>query len=315
MVKFAALFPGQGAQYPNMGLDLYAASQAVKELWEKASAISGKDVKTILTEGDEALLMQTQISQVVISVVSRSVLTRMKELGFEPSVCAGFSLGELPAYAAAGIISDETLFSLITERGRIMGEISATAEQRFGSLGMAAVIGMGFEAVTEVLLQENITDLFCANDNGPSQVVVSGSSRSLENVTSVLKKAGAKRIIPLKVSGPFHTPLMAEAAQEFSQHLAAYPFQAPEIPVFANATGALVKTAEEARKLCEIQLTKPVRWTSIMNNLTALLEAGDIEACYETGPGKVLSGLWRSIGSPVSCLPLGSEDQIKEHLL
>ena len=307
MVNYAACYPGQGAQKPQMALDLYAYSTKVRDLFSLASEASKRDLYTLLRDADESELQQTQQAQLAITLANRSASTILQDQGMLFSCHAGFSLGELSAYAGAGVIDDFSLFQIVTKRGELMGKASTEAEHKHGKLAMAAVVGIGFEAVQAVLNRMNSQELFCANDNGPRQVVISGTAKEIDRCEALLKEAGARRIIPLRVSGPFHTPFMQEAEAEFSDFLNNFSFSNPKISLYANVTGHKVTTGDEVQVLCAKQLSSPVRWTTIMQNI---VQEQDVTKAIEVGPGSVLTGLWKSSGLPVSGLLGGTLQDI-----
>ena len=171
----------------------------------------------------------------------------------------------------------------------------------------AAIVGIGFETVERVLEEEMAKQLYCANDNGPLQVVISGLADEIHRCTEALKNAGAKRVIPLRVSGPFHTPLMGEVQQEFAEFLSTIEFKNPKSPLYTTVTGSKAQTGDEVRKLCVQQLSSPVRWTKIMQQLA---ETEKVTVSLELGPGTVLSGLWKSSGYPVAGIPAGTSEEV-----
>ena len=305
MVKLIALYPGQGSQYPKMALDLYDASTKVKELFTLASEITHQNLFRLLDEGSEEDLKQTETTQLVVTLANRAAQVRLKELGFAFSIHSGFSLGELSAYAGGGILDDETLFAIVQKRGLLMAHAGKTAETTYGKLGMAAVIGMDFESIETVLRENNITFLYPANDNGPSQVVLAGLQKSMDEAKSLLLGQGARRIIPLKVSGPFHTPFMENAKQEFAQFLANRTFSDCKERVLSSVTAKEVCSADEARRLLSDQLACPVRWTKVMKNIKTTV------GIVEVGAGTVLTGLWKNSGLEGFCTPLGTEGAIQ----
>jgi len=310
MVNYVAFYPGQGAQYPGMAMDLYQTSAAVRQLFETASDACGRNLVSLLKEGGTEDLQLTENTQVAVTLANRSASLRLAECGITPSIHAGFSLGELSAFSAAGILDDFTLFSIVSQRGKLMAEAGESASKRIGTLGMAAVIGLGFNEVSELFASLGTEGLYCANDNGPKQVVVSGLAQELEQVSNALKEAGARRIIPLKVSGPFHTPFMGEAVGRFSQCLSGFSFTNPTSVVYSTVTGSSVLSGEEAKQLCSRQLESPVRWTSIMQAVSLALEGSSEAQVLEVGPGKVLSGLWKSAGYATPCQQAGTESDI-----
>lgn len=311
MVDLIALYPGQGSQFPKMALDLYDASASVRALFALASEVCETDLRKLIDEGDAASLQDTKVTQMVVTLASRAAHTRLKEIGVSFFCHGGFSLGELCAYAGGGILDEQTLFAAVRRRGILMAKAGEEARKREGELGMAAVIGLGFSQVEELLEKEQMEGLFCANDNGPRQVVVSGRKQMIARAKTLLMDHGARKVVPLRVSGPFHTPFMAEATGEFSEYLATLPFADPTEPVISSVTGSLVRTKTEARALLSRQLASPLRWTGTMEAASDLAKGKDGVIVGELGAKPVLSGLWKSGGSPLSCRTLGSEEDIQ----
>jgi [acyl-carrier-protein] S-malonyltransferase len=292
MVKKAFfLYPGQGAQAPGMAMDLLASSAAAKELFALASDATGRDMAALLRDSDADTLKRTDVSQPAITLANLAAAAVLRERGVEPSGCAGFSLGEYAALATAGVLSAADAFRLVAKRGEAMQKAAdriAAAGDAGSAPGMAAVLGLA--------------GLHAANYNSPSQVVVAGTAAALAEAEARFKEAGAKRVIRLKVAGPFHSPLVADAAEEFAAALAAAAFADPTLPLFSNVTGGRVASGEEARKLALRQITEPVRWTSEEAAIAALSPA----AVLEVGPGKVLQGLWKDSGSAAPCFLAGT---------
>ena len=307
MVTYAACYPGQGAQRPHMALDLFRESASVRILFDIASDAAHMHMHDLLEHADESVLQQTEITQIAVTLANRSATLVLQERGFQLGCHAGFSLGELSAYAAAKVLSDEMLFTVVAKRAKLMARASQEAESRYGRLAMAAVMGLGFDEVQRVLETQGVSRLYGANDNGPKQVVVSGLAEEIDRCTAAMKEAGARKVIPLKVSGPFHTPLMLEAEAEFADFLADIPFADPQTLLYATVTGMPVLRGNEVRALCARQLSSSVRWTKIMEHIA--LEC-HFSRAVEPGPGSVLCGLWKSSGHAVSCLPAGRYEDI-----
>ncbi|MCL2808745.1 MAG: ACP S-malonyltransferase [Treponema sp.] len=311
MYKNAAyLFPGQGAQYSGMAMDLLS-SAAVSSLFDTASEILGKDVKELL-QSDADTLKRTDVSQPAITVANLAAAIFLGEKGYTPSVCAGFSLGEYAALVSAGIIEMSDCIRLVKIRGEAMqkaadklrgdGDISAAP-------GMAAVVGLDPAQVETLIRQWNtdgLNDLYAANINSPKQVVVSGTAAALDEAQNRFKEAGAKRVIRLQVAGPFHSPLMADSITDFVKVLETVNFRDPAITIFSNVTGKKICSGAEAKKLAVQQITCPVRW---VDEEAAVAEYG-IDVCFEVGPGKVLQGLWKDTGSEIPILAAGTAEDI-----
>ena len=293
--KTAYLFPGQGAQYPGMAMDL-SESAAVKLVFDTASDILQMDIKELLLS-DHETLKRTDISQPAITAANLAAAAYMDERGYKAAACAGFSLGEYAALVCAGIIDTADCFRLVTARGKAMqsaiDRLTAHGENA-ETPGMAAVIGLSPVQAEELIKQWNKTglkDIYAANINSPRQLTVSGTAAALAEAEKLFKEAGAKRVLRLQVAGPFHSPLMAEAVEAFEPVLETVTFRDPVIPVFSNVTGQIITSGAEAKKLAAMQIISPVRWVDVQ---TALAACG-IEECFETGPGSVLQGLWKTM--------------------
>lgn len=299
------LFPGQGAQYPGMGRDLWESSSAVKKLFADASKWTGMDIPELLFESSEDELKKTENTQVGITAVNLAVLLLLKESGISPAAAAGFSLGEFSALAAAKVLNLEEVFPLVKKRGAIMAAAAEKLSAGDSGPGMAAVMGLPPDRVQELCKNSGL-ELFAANFNSPDQTVVGGTHTALADGKEYFTANGAKRWIPLKVSAPFHTPLMIDARQEFAEVVSTLNFKDPAIQLISNVSGKLVTSGAEARELCLAQVTSPVRWTAEEETILSLKTS----ICIEAGPGKVLSGLWKKINSDVPCLNAGTLDEI-----
>ncbi|MCL2211035.1 MAG: ACP S-malonyltransferase [Treponema sp.] len=312
------LFPGQGAQYSGMAMDLIE-SAAVKSLFNAASEIFGKDVKDIL-QSDADNLKRTDVSQPVITVANLAAAAFLGDQGYKPGACAGFSLGEYAALVCAGIVSAEDCFRLVKTRGEAMQRVSDKLREAAGgdmsaAPGMAAVVGLVPDQVEELIAKwkaEGLKDLYAANINSPKQVVVSGTAAALTEAETRFKEAGAKRVIRLQVAGPFHSPLMADALEGFMPILEKITFNDPCITIFSNVTGKKISSGAEAKELAVKQITNPVRWVDEQASIAAC----GFEACLEVGPGKVLQGLWKDSspvganGSEISIYSAGTAEDI-----
>jgi len=322
------LFPGQGAQFSGMGMDLHEAdkdgSVGVRGLFELASSILGKDIKDLLT-AEADVLKRTDISQVAITVASLAAWKTLAAKGIRPTACAGFSLGEYPALAVAGVLSEADVIRVTAERGRVMqkacadiARISNSAEDSGASSpGMSAVLGLSPERIDEVIRDSRIPDLYAANYNSPLQTVISGTAEALDAAAPLFKEAGARRCIRLGVAGPFHSPLMKIAARDFSEFLTGIDFQEPKIPLFSNVTGGRVRDRAEIKALAVSHLVNPVKWTTEEASVADWMtesgmfdtptkfdgDTGHDNLLVEVGPGRVLSGLWADSGLRGTCKP------------
>jgi [acyl-carrier-protein] S-malonyltransferase len=292
-----------------MALDfLSAGNAAARELFDTASAICGKDMAALLQDADAETLKRTDISQSAVTLANLAAAAALAAEGYSPAACAGFSLGEYAALASAGVISAEDCFRLVKARGAAMQQ-SVDRLQRAGggsAPGMAAVIGLAPERA-EALIAEwraaGLADLYAANINSPKQLVVSGTAAALAEAEKRFKEAGARRVLRLQVAGPFHSPLVADAADAFRPALETVTFNDPKIPLFSNVTGKRIASGAEAKQLALAQITGPVRWLAEEAAITA---ADGFEACLEAGPGRVLQGLWRDSGSAIPCYAAGT---------
>ncbi len=308
-MKTCFLFPGQGAQYPGMGKDLWENSQAVKELFELASDSTSMDLTRLLFEGSDEELKQTNNTQIAVTLVNLSVSAFLKERGVQPEGFAGFSLGEYSALCEAGVLDKEDIFAIVKARGEFMEKSSREADTAAGKSGMAAVIGLSREEAEAVLTGDLAGEnIYLANHSSPIQVVLSGTADALQKAEEAFDKAGAMKYVILRVSGPFHSPLQETAKKELEEFLGTYTFRDPKFRVYSNATGAPVNTGDASRKNCVKQIVSTVEWLSIEQHI---LDDG-FERYLETGPGKVLSGLWKSFHRKVRCKPAGTLEAIEE---
>ena len=305
-MKTCFLFPGQGSQYPGMGKDLWESSGTVKEIFRTASEISGMDLTSVLFEGTDEQLKSTDVAQPAITVVNLSAAACLAERGIGCDGCAGFSLGEYSALHAAGVFGLRDVFELVKIRGEVMERVSRTLDAGTDAAGMTAVLGLDRDTVLSVLERGKVGGVFTANYNSPTQVVLSGTAAGLDGAEELLKAAGAKRCIRLKVSGPFHSPLMNEARVEFTRALARFRFADPVIPVYSNVTGARITSGDQARDLCAAQIVSTVKW----EDEERCLVADGYERCLEAGPGKVLTGLWKAISAEPGCVTAGTTAEI-----
>lgn len=289
----AFVFPGQGAQYPGMGKDLYENYPVAHDMFEKANALLGFRITDTMFSGTEEELRQTRVTQPAIFLHS-VVLTAVAGSAFAPAMVAGHSLGEFSALVAAGALSFEDGLTLVAGR--------ASAMQRACGINpstMAAVLGMDDAVVEEICASLNET-VVPANYNSPGQIVISGTMEGVAAATEELKKRGAKRIVPLAVSGGFHSPCMEPARQELEEAIRKAQFSRPVCPVYQNVSGLPVTEPQEIMANLIAQLTSPVRWTQTVQRMIADGAAEFVEA----GPGNVLQGLIRKINPSVTASAL-----------
>ncbi|UTC62842.1 ACP S-malonyltransferase [Treponema sp. OMZ 787] len=321
-MKNIFLFSGQGAQFKGMAQDIVEKYGSARALIKNIGDITGEDIEALLWHTENEILSRSDKSQLAIIAVETAILAVLKEKGVSPSAVAGFSLGEFSALYASGILSFEDMIRIVQKRGRIMqaacDKIAARASEGSGALGMSAILKLDPEKVIELLKPHSDPKtgiVFAANMNSPVQTVISGTAEGLSLAEELCKEAGAKRCVRLAVAGPFHSPLMGEAAKEFEEVLKGFEFKNPEIPVFSNVTGKKVKSGEEARANAVLHLTHPVLWTSEEKEIASLCE--DLKPCrlLEIGPGNTLCNLWRDSGfasDELTCSPTGTLEQLNK---
>ena len=293
--KFAFLFPGQGAQEPGMLKDICEAFPIARKILDKISEITGVDMPKLMWESDASVLSRSDNSQLAITAASVATMKVLEEKGVVPASAMGFSLGEFPALYAAGVLSFEDVIKVVQKRGQIMQAVceQIASENEGHAPGMSAILGLPPEKVTEIA--NTIDNVYAANLNSVKQTVISGTYDGLEAAEKAFAEAGARRCVRLAVAGPFHSPLMQKAADEFEKAIADVTFNDPKIPLFSNVTGKQVISGEEAKKSAVLHLTNPVRWTDEEAVLGAMMteDAANEWKVIEVGPGRVLGGLWK----------------------
>ena len=290
-----------------MGKDLWDANDTVKKLFADSSDITGVDMQKLLFTGTEEDLKATDKTQIAIILMNLSAGIVLKDAGITPDGSAGFSLGEYSALYEAGVIRLEDLFPIVKARGELMEKASREADASGGKTGMAAVIGISLNDARGVLEQLEDQGVYLANYNSPVQIVLSGTAAGLDRAEPLCKDAGARRFIRLRVSGPFHSPLIHSAKTGLQKVLEGYTFSDPTIPVYANVTGKRITSGREAKELCVRQIDSTVRW---VDEEAALLKDGFAQF-FEVGPGKVLSGLWKAFDKDTVCRTAGTVEEIR----
>ncbi|MYG19598.1 MAG: ACP S-malonyltransferase [Gemmatimonadales bacterium] len=307
MSGVALLFPGQGAQYVGMGRDLAEDDGSVRELYERADDTLGMPLSRICWEGPEEELRATENAQPAIMLHSFAIWHLIAARAGKPGIGAGHSLGELSAYLVSGAFGFEDGLRIVRERGRLMG---ASGADRPGA--MAAILGLGAESVADACARaaEAGGVAVPANLNAPGQVVISGDVEAVAAAGRLASEAGARRVLPLNVSGAFHSPLMATAADGLAAALEGAAWREPSFPIVSNATATPVTDSEEARRTLILQLTSPVRW---MEGIDRIREAGT-KRWLEVGPGNVLSGLARRIDRSLRVTAVGDSRSVDAYL-
>jgi [acyl-carrier-protein] S-malonyltransferase len=285
----AYIFPGQGAQFTGMGLDLYEKYPLAQKLFEQANDILGFSITDIMFEGTAEQLKQTKVTQPAIFLHS-VILAKVLGESFNPEMVAGHSLGELSALVANGVLSFEDGLTLVSKRALAMQKACEIAPST-----MAAVLGLD-DKIVEDTCAEIDGVVVAANYNCPGQLVISGEVSAVEKACEVLTEKGARRALLLPVGGAFHSPMMEPAREELAAAIEATEFKVPSCAVYQNVTACAVSDPEEIKNNLMVQLTAPVKWTQCIQ---AMIADGGSEF-IEIGPGKVLQGLMRKINRSVS---------------
>lgn len=301
----ALLFPGQGSQFVGMGRELAQAFPVARATFEEADEILGASLSRLMWEGPEETLTETRNAQPALLVHSVAVHRVLGDAVAGAKHAAGHSLGEFSAYVAAGSLSFADGLRAVRRRGELMFE---TGRARPGT--MAAILGLDDEVVVAVCGE--VTDGVCvpANFNAPGQVVVSGDRQGVEAGMVRAREAGAKKVVPLNVSGAFHSPLMKPAEDGLATHLEAVHIGDPRLEVYSNVTARPVLTGQQARDLLVRQLTSPVRWSA---SVAAMVGAG-AGRFLELGPGSVLCGLNKRNARGLPCEAVGTPEQVEAYL-
>jgi len=284
----AFLFPGQGAQFPGMGRDLYEASTEAKALFKQANDVLGFEITEIMFGEDAEALKQTQVTQPAIFLHS-VILSKVMGSRFKPDCVAGHSLGEFSALVAAGALSFESGLRLVHERALAMQE---ACDEIPGT--MAAVLGLD-DYIIESICNKTEGVVVAANYNCPGQLVISGEKQAIEMACDAMRQAGAKRALPLPVGGAFHSPLMEPAKTKLASAIEATVIQNPICPVYQNVVAIGVHDAVTIKENLIAQLTAPVRWTQSVKQMFT----DGVSSFTEVGPGKVLQGLVKKINRSV----------------
>lgn len=282
----ALLFSPQGSQVVGMGRALAEASPAARSIFEEADATLGRSISDVAWNGPEERLNDTRWTQPALLTTSVAALVALRErVGLAPAFVAGHSVGEYAALVAAAVLSFADALRLVARRGELMAAESASG-------GMSAVIGLGRETVGRTV--ESVAspaDLVVANDNAPGQVVISGTSDALARATEALKAAGARRVLPLSVSGPFHSPHMARVGDALAEAFGTVSWHEPALPVVSNVTAEPETDPERLRNLLAEQVRSPVEWVASVRRMAA----DGVDTFIECGPGNALTGMVRRI--------------------
>lgn len=290
MGKTVFMFPGQGAQYIGMGKDFYESVPVSKEVFELAGKASGLDIPALCFEENDKLNI-TEYTQIAMLAMEVAVLKAIEEKGIKADMAAGLSLGEYGALAACKVMDLEDLFKVIRQRGIYMQEAVPTGG------AMTAVLG-GEASQIEKICDETDGIVSIANYNCPGQIVITGEEKAVNEAAEKLMTAGIKRCVPLKVSGPFHSPMLSEAGKKLGEVLKNITVHDMQIPYIANATADYVHSLDEVKPLLEKQVSSSVKWQQSVEKMLA--EGAD--TFIEIGPGKTLSGFMKKIDKTVNVI-------------
>ena len=304
MAKRVFMFPGQGSQYIGMGKDFYDNFQTAKQVYEAASETAKLDVAKLCFEDDgSGRLNQTAYTQIAMLTTEAAILAVLNEQGVTADAAAGLSLGEYGAILAAEVMAPEDVFALIKKRGAYMQNAVPTGG------AMAAVLGLDAETIREVC-EDTFGEVFVANYNCPGQTVITGEAGAVDRASAACKEAGAKRVIPLKVSGPFHSPLLQEAGQKLAKALEKTAIAEPKIGYLSNVTADYVTEPEKIRSLLALQVCHPVCWQQTVERLIA----DGADEFVEIGPGKSLTGFLRKINRDVTSVSIDKLEDMKAYV-
>ena len=298
MSEIAFMFPGQGAQKAGMGKDFYEQSETARQVVDKAAELLGIDMKALCFEENDKL-DQTEYTQAALVTVCMAMEHVVRERGLNPDVTAGLSLGEYCAIASAGGMSTEDAIATVRKRGILMQNAVPG-----GKGSMAAVLGMTGDAIEKII--NEIDGVTIANYNCPGQIVITGWKESVEKAAEARKEAGAKRVMPLNVSGPFHSPMLTEAGEELGKVLENVELSPLQIPYVTNVTAEYVSDISQTKALLAKQVASSVRWQQSVENMIA---AG-VDTFVEIGPGRTLAGFMRKISRDVKVYNIGTWEDV-----
>lgn len=300
MSKTAFIFPGQGAQYVGMGKDFYEQYPVAKEVFELASKVTGIDVAKLCFEENEDINI-TEYTQLAMLTTEVAILKVAEQKGLKADCAAGLSLGEYGALAASEVMELADLFALIRKRGIYMQEAYPVGG------AMTAVLGMD-ATVIEKICEETDGIVSIANYNCPGQIVITGEQAAVERAMEALKEAGARKCIPLKVSGPFHSALLAQAGEKLTAELAGITVKDPVIPYACNVEATMVTKADRVKELLSKQVCASVRWQQCIETM----RAEDVDTFIEIGPGKTLTGFNRKIDKEIKTYNIETVEDLEK---
>ena len=298
MSQIAFIFPGQGAQEPGMGKDFYENSASAREVFDQAESLLGLDMKKLCFEENDELNI-TEYTQIALLTACMAMERVVREQGVAPQVTAGLSLGEYCAIVSAGGMELSDAMRLVRKRGILMQEAVPA-----GQGSMAAVLGMDGPSIEKVL--EGREGVWIANYNCPGQIVITGYKTPVEEASKALQEAGAKRVLPLNVSGPFHSPLMQPAGEGLKEIFAGMKMSPLKVPYVTNVTAEYVDDIAQTEELLIRQVSSSVRWQQSVENMIA----DGVDTFVEIGPGKTLAGFMRKINRDVKVYNVGTWEDV-----
>ncbi|MDD3184733.1 MAG: ACP S-malonyltransferase [Anaerostipes sp.] len=301
MGKVVFMFPGQGAQYVGMAKDFYDTFNHSKEVFDAADKVLDIDVKALCFEENEDINI-TEYTQAAMVTASVAILREIEARGVKPDMTAGLSLGEYCALVASEVMSFEDAVKTVRQRGILMQDTVPAGEG-----AMAAVLGMKKEPIEEVLSNiEGIVSI--ANYNCPGQIVISGETKAVEEASAALKEAGARRVLPLKVSGPFHSGMLQPAGEKLLEVLADVEVKDPKVPYVSNTTAQMVTSKDQVKELLGRQVYSSVCWEQ---SIEMMIEEG-ADTFIEIGPGRTLSGFMRKINRNVTVINIEKVEDLEK---
>lgn len=300
MSKIAFVFPGQGAQFVGMGKDIYENNETARQEFDKIFSSLSFDLKTAMFEGPEETLKKTKYTQPAIVAMSLVLEKLVRSKGIKPDFVAGHSVGEYAAFGSGEFLTLSDAVKLTAFRGETMNEIAESVNG-----GMAAIIGMDSEKIKEVLKTvDGVVE--AVNFNEPKQTVIAGDKGAIEKACEVLKAKGARRAMPLAVSGPFHSSLMKPAGEKLREEAEKYNFKDAEVTLVANTTADFLTKPEEIKAEIYAQSFGPVKWVDTIKKL----KENGVDTIYEIGPGKVLAGLIKKIDKEIKVVNINSVEDV-----
>lgn len=302
MGKVAFMFPGQGSQYIGMGKEFYDTFPVCKEVFETASKAGGLDVVSLCFEENEQIHI-TEYTQIAMIAAEVAMLKALEEKGVRPDVTAGLSLGEYGALVASGVLTAEDAFALVRKRGIYMQEAVPTGG------AMTAVLGLDTVKIEEAC-ESTEGSVSIANYNCPGQTVITGEAAAVEAAAQKCQEAGAKRCVPLKVSGPFHSPMLAKAGEKLGEELKNVQIHPIEVPYIANVTADYVTNTEDVKPLLEKQVSSSVKWQQTIERMIA----DGVDTFIEIGPGKTLTGFMRKINREMKVYSIEKPEDMEKVL-